>query len=72
MDKELCNEYLIVYAYGENNCSFGNLRASFNSYPPTFSDIQNTEKIIREKKGYDKVTIVNWLPLSNAERNGNG
>ena len=57
-------EYLLVFTYGEYSTSFGNTKARFNNVPPTYSDILSAQNTIREQRGLDKVTIINWLPLS--------
>lgn len=31
--------------------------------PPTVNDVREMEEAIRKKCGYEKVVIINWLPI---------
>ena len=51
-------------AIGSAGLEIGNGYCYFKCYPPTMKDIRETEKKLCEKLGVSKVTILNFLPLS--------
>lgn len=54
-------EVLVVFV---SSGTVGNADGRFRNYPPTKQDVRDMEKEIKEKFGFDKLVIVNWLPLS--------
>lgn len=59
----MINYHVVFMGTGNNQNVIGSCN-ELMGYPPSQSEIDTLESELQRREGFDKVTILNWIPLS--------